>query len=83
MSVPHPIVLRLPQVKAKTGLGRSTIYSQVADGCFPPPFSLGARAVAWIEREVDAVISARIAGAPESQIRALVTELVAARARPR
>jgi prophage regulatory protein len=81
MSVPPPIVLRLPQVKAKTGLGRSTIYSQVADGCFPPPFSLGARAVAWIEREVDAIIAARIAGAHDSQIRALVTELVAARGR--
>ena len=49
-------VLRLPRVQACTGLARSTIYVRVADGSFPQPIRLGARAVGWIESEVDAWI---------------------------
>ena len=61
---PSTNVLRLPQVKAKTGLGRSTIYAQEEAGVFPPSFCLGPRAVGWIESEVDAVLAtARAAGA--------------------
>ena len=37
-------VLRLPRVQARTGLARSTIYVRVADGSFPQPIRLGARA---------------------------------------
>ena len=29
--------LRLPEVKARTGLARSTIYVGLDQGCFPPP----------------------------------------------
>lgn len=36
------VILRLPTVKARTGLSRSTIYLHVADGSFPRPVSLGA-----------------------------------------
>ena len=54
-------VLRLPRVQARTGLARSTIYVRVADGSFPQPIRLGARAVGWIESEVDAWIRERIA----------------------
>ena len=51
-------VLRLPAVKARTGLSRSTIY--LRDGAFPAPVSLGGRAVGWIEAEVDAWLTAQI-----------------------
>ena len=54
-------VLRLPRVQARTGLARSTIYVRVADGSFPQPIRLGARAVGWIESEVDAWIRDQIA----------------------
>ena len=54
-------VLRLPRVQARTGLARSTIYVRVADGSFPQPIRLGARAVGWIESEVDAWIREQIA----------------------
>jgi prophage regulatory protein len=47
-----PAILRLPNVRARTGLSRSTIYLRVAQGTFPPPVSLGSRAVGWIESEV-------------------------------
>ena len=46
-------ILRLPDVKARTGLSRSTIYLRVSEGRFPTPISLGGRAVGWIEVEVD------------------------------
>jgi len=54
------VILRLPTVKARTGLSRSTIYLRVSDGSFPRPVSLGARAVGWIESDVDEWISCRI-----------------------
>lgn len=46
-------ILRLPTVKARTGLSRSTIYLRIAEGSFPRPISLGGRAVGWIESEID------------------------------
>jgi len=53
-------VLRLPAVKARCGLSRSTIYQRVADGTFPKPVNLGARAVGWIEAEIDAWLAAQV-----------------------
>ena len=51
------IILRLPAVKARTGLSRSTIYLRISESRFPKPISLGdgdrARAVGWIEEEVN------------------------------
>jgi len=52
--------LRLPDVLARTGLSRSTIYVRLEQGRFPKPVSLGARAVGWIESEVDEWIRERI-----------------------
>ena len=52
--------LRLPEVKARTGLARSTIYVRLDQGCFPRPVSLGSRAVGWIEGEVDEWMRERI-----------------------
>lgn len=45
-------VLRLPEVKARTGLSRSTIYFRIAQGSFPKPISLGGRTVGWLEAEI-------------------------------
>ena len=53
--------LRLPEVLARTGLSRSTIYVRLDQGRFPRPVSLGARAVGWIEAEVDAWMRERVA----------------------
>ena len=53
--------LRLPEVLARTGLSRSTIYVRLDQGRFPQPVSLGARAVGWIEAEVDEWMRERIA----------------------
>lgn len=44
--------LRLKQVKILTGLSRSWIYEAIRRGDFPPPISLGARAVAWTSTSI-------------------------------
>jgi prophage regulatory protein len=54
-------ILRLPDVKARTGLSRSTIYLRVAAGSFPRPVQLGARAVGWVEADVEGWIAKQIA----------------------
>ena len=53
-------ILRRPQVEARTGLARSTIYDRIKAGTFPAPVSLGEKAVGWVESEIDAWIAARI-----------------------
>lgn len=45
-------ILRLPVVKSRTGLSRSTIYLRISHGAFPKPVSLGGRAVGWLEAEI-------------------------------
>lgn len=53
-------LLRLPRVEAATGYKRSTIYRLIQQGEFPAPISIGARASAWVEEEVNAWIQERI-----------------------
>ena len=60
--------LRLPEVMARTGLSRSTIYVRLEQGCFPRPVSLGSRAVGWIEAEVDEWMRQRIVESRSSAV---------------
>ena len=54
-------MLRRPEVEARTGLSRSTIYLKVAQGSFPRPVSLGPRAVGWVASEVEAWLEQQVA----------------------
>ena len=45
--------LKLKEVMQKTTLSRSAIYRKMDEGNFPKTVSLGDRAVAWIESEVE------------------------------
>lgn len=54
-------ILRLPEVKSRVGLSRSSIYARIAAHEFPAPVSLGARAVGWPSSSIDAWIGKRIA----------------------
>src|SRR5690242_16863767 len=76
-NVAHTI-LRCRQVQAKTGLGRSSIYSRISKQLFTKPVFLGG-AVGWPEDEVNALNAARIAEKSDEEIRALVRRLEAAR----
>ena len=53
-------ILRLPQVIARTGLSRSTIYLRIQEGGFPKPIDLGVRAVGWPESEIEEWLTERI-----------------------
>ena len=54
-------LLRLPQVKARVGLGRSAIYQRISQGTFPAPVPLGnPHAVAWPESAIENWIQACI-----------------------
>ena len=46
-------ILRLPAVKTKTGLSRTTIYNRVNNGSFPKPIKIGVRAIGWLENDID------------------------------
>jgi len=45
-------LLRLPAVKARTGLSRSEIYRRVSSGKFPAPIKLGTRVTAWSSQAI-------------------------------
>jgi prophage regulatory protein len=62
-------ILRLPAVKARTGLSRSTIYLRIAAGTFPKPVHLGARAVGWIESEIETWLSRQIEQSRQAKAR--------------
>ncbi len=63
-------IWRLPEVMARTGLSRSTIYDLIHQGTFPSQINLGPRAVGWVANEVVDWIEARI---DESRARACPT----------
>ena len=47
-------LLRLPEVKKRTGLGRSTIYNKIEAETFPKQIPLGGNMVGWYESDIDA-----------------------------
>lgn len=53
-------ILRLPAVKARTGLSRATIYARMSQGTFPKQIPLGERAVGWVEGEIEEWLARQI-----------------------
>lgn len=53
-------LMKLPAVLTRVAISRSKLYANVKAGTFPPPISLGARAVAWLEHEVEDWIVGRV-----------------------
>ena len=52
-------LLRRPEVEARTGLSRSSIYAFMKRGEFPQPVKLGTRLVAWRESDISAWLESR------------------------
>lgn len=44
--------LRLPDVKAITGLSKTSLYAMIREKSFPAPVRVGPRSVAWVRSEV-------------------------------
>lgn len=55
----HPRILRRPEVQARVGLSRASLYRFLRVGGFPLPLRLGPQAVGWLEEEIDAWIEQR------------------------
>ncbi len=72
-------ILRRTRVQSASGNSRSTLYLRISEGLWTRPVKVGPRAVGWPAGEVAAINAARIAGRSEDEIRALVTQLEAAR----
>lgn len=56
--------LRLREVQARVPFSRSSIYLKISRGEFPKPFNIGARAVAWLEDDVEKWIADRLEARP-------------------
>ena len=47
-------MLRPPEVMARTGLSRTTLWRRVRAGTFPPPCELGENSIGWPASAVNA-----------------------------
>lgn len=52
-------IIRRPEVEARIGLSRSTIYSMMDKGEFPRPIKLGRKAVGWLESDINDWLESR------------------------
>ena len=59
--------LRLPQVKATTGLSKTSIYEKIKENAFPSPVPLGKRAVGWVASEITQWAANQVATAREER----------------
>lgn len=59
-------LIKLPEVKRRTTLSTSEIYRRIEAGTFPAQVRLGAKAVAWLEHEINAWIDERVAESVEA-----------------
>ena len=72
-------LIKKPQALDIACIYKSTLQLKMIDGVFPPSISLGERAVAFVEHEVLAGVTAQIQGKSKDEIRLLVKKLVAQR----
>jgi Predicted transcriptional regulator len=73
------IFMKTPDTCAATGLKRPTLYEHMAKGLFPRPVKIAAKLAVWPKDEVAQINAARVRGATDDEIRALVIELTEAR----
>lgn len=66
-------------IAERRGTSRVSTWRQSRAGLLPPPVKLSPGCTRWATHEVDAVDRARLAGAGDAEIKALVTKLIADR----
>lgn len=72
-------IQRLKTVIERVGKKKSSIYRDIREGLLTRPVSVGARSVGWPSHEIGEILSARIAGKSDDEIKALVKKLTAQR----
>jgi prophage regulatory protein len=78
---PMIVLLKLQEVCQRRAQRPTRVYEDVKLGRLAPPIKLTKRSSAWVEAEVDACTSAVVAGATDDELRKLVRQLIAGRAR--
>jgi predicted DNA-binding transcriptional regulator AlpA len=73
------IILRIPIVLSRLGYSNTTLYRRIADRLWTKPVKVSANIVGWPEYEVNALVTALIAGMKNKQIKELVETLEVAR----
>ncbi|HDY7135793.1 helix-turn-helix transcriptional regulator [Klebsiella pneumoniae] len=54
-------LIRFSEVQRRTGYSKAWIYRLISENRFPQPIKIGARAIAFVEGEIDEWIERRIA----------------------
>lgn len=72
-------IIKLSDILKVYPKSKSSIYLDIQNQTFPPPISLGSRSVGYILNEVNAVITARIEGRTDDEIKTIVLELTSQR----
>jgi prophage regulatory protein len=72
----HSHIVRRHAVLELLQISRSNLYQKIEKGLWPAPIQLGARAVAWLSRENEEVLTAMIAGQSQDEIKELVKRLI-------
>lgn len=57
-------ILRRKDVQSRVALSRSSIYFKMSEGTFPKQINIGARAVGWLESDINNWIAFRIQSSP-------------------
>lgn len=57
-------LIRLNDVKRRTGLSRTTIYRKISNGTFPCPTPISEGLVAWYESDINVWVANPIAAPP-------------------
>ena len=52
-------MLRPPEVMARTGLSRTTIWRRVRAGTFPAPHELGVNSIGWTSQSIEDWLKSR------------------------
>lgn len=60
-SPPKESLIRLPEVKRRTGISTTEIYRQMAQGRFPRQRKLSHKVVVWVESQIDAWVMKQLA----------------------
>jgi prophage regulatory protein len=54
-------LISIKAVADRTGMAKRSVYYAVSEGTFPRPVQISSRRVGWVESEIEAWITARIA----------------------
>jgi len=69
-------ILRLKDACNTFSISRSCFYKRIEMGIFPPPISLGDRAVGWIESELQIILRALVAEKSHDVLKSIVKDLI-------